>query len=529
MIRLYRQQKFEESLAKCWPGPDRRSSRLSNHCHVTGKYRRNNVGLSSTLNPLEGGHSPIPTGFNYRYPMTPTNSPRKDAYTLLLKSLASLRKAADEFLLSCTDPRLVQPFKAVASPKFTDPFPITFLHIELENLMAEELPDIEICLNQGVARLKQIRNDSGRLVPIHRLPNELISTIFLLGTEPASQFAPFPPRVVDRQQYHAEIVSHVCHLWRVVSLRTESLWTNIDCRRLRSPDQMSRWLERSGNSGISVSISFVSVSDSGKQDECLSLVIEHFPFWKSLKLAGFKPVHLSRLTPLFQHFCSQTMLRSIELFMYMDGAAVMSSSTLYLFLETCADKFEGLSSLSVPRLSLPEHLRLPPALSRNLTTLRLQDGIWAANKVRPILRDSTGLRNLFLVGTLTGTNDDIQPISLPTLIHFSLDDPQMASLPYLLDLQLDKIERYTFTFYFSRPNAVLRIVEFLSRPNSAAPRSINLIDLHEEETLPMHMLESFRYFPNIEELNVKYGTRSSVRDVTGQWSVPLHWAEMDRL
>jgi hypothetical protein len=55
---------------------------------------------------------------------------------------------------------------------------------DLDKLIPTMLRDIRACFETGVARIKQIRNNSGKLVPVHKLPNELLSTVFLLARGP---------------------------------------------------------------------------------------------------------------------------------------------------------------------------------------------------------------------------------------------------------------------------------------------------------------------------------------------------------
>ncbi|KAN0139855.1 hypothetical protein V8E53_002517 [Lactarius tabidus] len=89
-------------------------------------------------------------------------------------------------------------------------------------------------------------------IPVHNLPNELLSYIFTLGSEVKSgdddddeeeeedatseQGPHFPFQV---------LVSHVCQRWRVVAIETPTLWADLDFSE-GPPFEKSRvWLERS--------------------------------------------------------------------------------------------------------------------------------------------------------------------------------------------------------------------------------------------------------------------------------------------
>ncbi|KDQ18840.1 hypothetical protein BOTBODRAFT_184697 [Botryobasidium botryosum FD-172 SS1] len=69
-----------------------------------------------------------------------------------------------------------------------------------------------------LSEVARVRAQCNQLTPIHILPVEILTQIFLLGaTDDIRSFKSFPR--------FSTAISHVCQLWRDVSLSTPSLWT----------------------------------------------------------------------------------------------------------------------------------------------------------------------------------------------------------------------------------------------------------------------------------------------------------------
>lgn len=88
---------------------------------------------------------------------------------------------------------------------------------------------------------------------IDRLPNELLSTIFMLAVEQHNhdESDPFTTSPTT--------ISHICHRWRQVSLETGSLWTNIVLTFPTSNEQLTRtltWLSRSKTYPLDILLDF---------------------------------------------------------------------------------------------------------------------------------------------------------------------------------------------------------------------------------------------------------------------------------
>ncbi|KAJ7235720.1 hypothetical protein B0H12DRAFT_1191220 [Mycena haematopus] len=88
---------------------------------------------------------------------------------------------------------------------------------------------------------------------IDRLPNELLSTIFMFAIEQHCHDEPTPFTISPTT------ISHICHHWRQVALETGSLWTNIVLTFPTSNEQLTRiltWLSRSKTHSLNISLDF---------------------------------------------------------------------------------------------------------------------------------------------------------------------------------------------------------------------------------------------------------------------------------
>ncbi|KAF8318705.1 hypothetical protein DL93DRAFT_331514 [Clavulina sp. PMI_390] len=84
---------------------------------------------------------------------------------------------------------------------------------------------------------------SPRRHPIHRLPNELLSMVFIHGCPDSAAQAvitdpyqdPTPPPKLDSPHKHQVVVSSICRQWRAVAHTTPGLWTALEIREPRLP------------------------------------------------------------------------------------------------------------------------------------------------------------------------------------------------------------------------------------------------------------------------------------------------------
>lgn len=100
-----------------------------------------------------------------------------------------------------------------------------------------------------LSSLKKLRNCSVKLVPINRLPSELLASIFSIAI--CTSQAERPHKDYARhKKVLLNVISSVSSSWRQVTLATPTLWVDITLDRAESVNHATLWLERSRVSPI---------------------------------------------------------------------------------------------------------------------------------------------------------------------------------------------------------------------------------------------------------------------------------------
>ncbi|KAK7036177.1 F-box domain-containing protein [Favolaschia claudopus] len=129
---------------------------------------------------------------------------------------------------------------------------------------------------------------------IDRLPNEILSTIFLLAIEqPQHCHDDLDPSLTTSPT----TLSHICRRWRQVSLGTGSLWTHIVLTYPTSNEQLTRaltWLSRSKSYPLDILLDFRDPYWDWEEEThgfswrdmeaVLSLLLPTAPRWRTLQL-----------------------------------------------------------------------------------------------------------------------------------------------------------------------------------------------------------------------------------------------------
>ncbi|KAI0322024.1 hypothetical protein OF83DRAFT_1167929 [Amylostereum chailletii] len=130
-----------------------------------------------------------------------------------------------------------------------------------------------------------------RNTPIHRLPVEILSRVFLLGyTETIDLARPFKRRPLEADTNFEVLVSHVCSHWRRVAFTVHALWTNI---RLRKPAHLHRateFVKRSLNAPLDILVDSVAAKEHvpGRTigieefDKAFLIAMDQSTRWRSL-------------------------------------------------------------------------------------------------------------------------------------------------------------------------------------------------------------------------------------------------------
>jgi hypothetical protein len=340
---------------------------------------------------------------------------------------------------------------------------------------------IETNFNLGIVRIQQLRNNSPELVPIHSLPNELLSTIFLCGHEAPT----FPAKAGP---YFQDIVSQVCTLWRTVSIQTTRLWSNIEGGSSKSPLRTSRLLERSGTSPLSLYLYSPYATISGRKS--LDMALVHFQRWTHLFVESLLYIDLAHVSYFLEELSSQQSLKSID----MSLRNMETGPPLDLFLNTCLDKFIGLTDLHLQSVVFATPLRCDPFLWHCLTVLRPEDVTLSPGQLGSLIQQCSNLIVLALVKTGFERNVDTGPqlFTLPLLRHLTIQHYNCLSLPFFSNAALPSLESLTFIHNFSSMTNLI-VVEFLSGTTLTQHCGIHLTDAMKRGSLPMSSIEGVRH------------------------------------
>ena len=113
--------------------------------------------------------------------------------------------------------------------------------------------------------------------PVNALPNELLSLIFVLGSEAEEQggndaddeekYEEGASEDEDRRRLPFKVlVSHVCRRWRTVAVEASMLWTFLDFAEGPPFDKSQTWLERSKGCPLDIELD-CTVDEDASSDE----------------------------------------------------------------------------------------------------------------------------------------------------------------------------------------------------------------------------------------------------------------------
>ncbi|KAF8599513.1 hypothetical protein BDV93DRAFT_590841 [Ceratobasidium sp. AG-I] len=104
-------------------------------------------------------------------------------------------------------------------------------------------------ITQPLDALKKLRNCSVKLVPINRLPPELLASIFSTAVHDSRVTRPYQDRMRSSLDI-LNVISSVSSYWRDVTLTTSTLWADIILTRAGGANHAALWFERSRSSPL---------------------------------------------------------------------------------------------------------------------------------------------------------------------------------------------------------------------------------------------------------------------------------------
>ncbi|KAG8738919.1 hypothetical protein FRC10_006388 [Ceratobasidium sp. 414] len=147
------------------------------------------------------------------------------------------------------------PFTHTGLDKSTQDKLVTSIHTERPS--AEE---ISHKLKGADLALNRTHNRSIKLVPVHSLPREILTSIFAFACAQRAFVAPQAPTPPNYQKFRTLLtITHICSNWRWIAINTATLWTHVDMIEsgyLSSRSKLEElWLTRACHSPLSVQVS----------------------------------------------------------------------------------------------------------------------------------------------------------------------------------------------------------------------------------------------------------------------------------
>jgi hypothetical protein len=254
--------------------------------------------------------------------MTPEGQARarKEALDVWDDALEALSASVEEYcrltseLQSCCEVPQWPPLRHSALPSGNDKLATVEDAIAHVDEKLQQLVDLELQVHRKqifhshrtftlmktnlVARiaLQGVRNKSHILVPINRLPPEILSLIFMLGAQDNQLDEDEEADKADEEEDEEEAVveedgsiftfnvTQVCRHWREVALNTGMLWTKIDFAEGPPFDRTRLWLERSKHAALDVYLELGDSDDTSQIDEVKEILHPHVPRCTTLSI-----------------------------------------------------------------------------------------------------------------------------------------------------------------------------------------------------------------------------------------------------
>ncbi|KAG6819768.1 hypothetical protein H0H93_008878 [Arthromyces matolae] len=365
----------------------------------------------------------------------------------------------------------------------------------IESLASEELPPTTMCARRlfGSFSLSSLPKPP----PLSRLPNELLSLIFLSTTQNAD----------DRFEriLIPIVLSQVSARWRNVAIATGGLWNNIILTFPTSRQQLSRavtWLKRSKLAPLDIFLDFRDpswdwdLSESAHKfrwqdmEAILRLLMSHFHRWKRFELLT------DTWAPIFTFLCYARRVKSVPTLeslslqrcnaffasKHATFAPVEMRQPVQLFGGHCAEKLREVALTGVH----VDWSGLSSSPLRNLAKLELS---YLANDVLPsmdqfisMLTECRELRHLTILGRGPKIDDSSKAASAD---HDATSERQSPSPKPPSVIKLTCVT--DFVFGFIDTSYALRLLDMINLP---ALENLTLEDLTDLEPLALHDLDA---------------------------------------
>ena len=271
-------------------------------------------------------------------------------------------------------------------------------------------------------------------VPIARLPPEVLGHIFACLVAIMEEYLPGFGRLGSSPNYRWLSVTHVCHHWREVALRTPVLWTNISVQHSRSVERVEAFITRSRRAPLRVKVRVIQ--DIERWRGTLKLLAREMSRVEELELLVYETEDMWK--DVAQHFPpAAPLLRTLVI--RVDGIiepAIYGALVRFLS-QSAAPNLKGLEVLSF-RISWNKTI-LPQSLTRIVVDYsRGEFGQESCSSVAVAIGNLPVLEELKLLYVLAPLQVDMQslppvksPITLPRLRFLDISASALACVHFV--------------------------------------------------------------------------------------------------
>ena len=401
------------------------------------------------------------------------------------------------------------------------------LQLRKETLLLE-LESLDLDLQSQQAQYSRLVNDD---VAVYKLPNELLTTIFMMCANTSTKQW---PTAFTRSLPFQVVASHVSHRWRDITLGTPLLWNTFIVRimkRLNGPHMVSRLeahLERSNSCFLDIALDFRVSDDLAVY---CRLLAKHSQRWRRLSiLTTFEEInHLREML----HGVEVPMLEHLSLIL---GRSNTFSPRQQFTSVTPAILAACPPCLSFVRLAGQALGNLHPPTS-SITTLHL-DG-WTRHfithdQLKVVLEGAPLLINLSLnqlhLNHPRDPFDIADPTTLPFLRALRICGPcspvsrfmSLLCMPQLESMTLDRLETFDSQVMRTVRSLNLDCCRFNEQEFSKLIHSFpSISDLSIDESLPEIL---YALLPGTNNIPV-----STEGGTTPSQSPPLAWPQLQTI
>ena len=219
---------------------------------------------------------------------------------------------------------------------------LSYAVFQRPGMNTDKLEEVEAEIHRRTAELAALKVHRNNLVPVNRLPPEILSAIFVQLRNTVSNF---------KQPDIWRPIRQVCHSWRVLADTTPTLWSRIYVRMGARVSRIAEMLDKSRRANLTVEVR-VPTSGSKNFADGMQLVAQHtqritsvrfwVPQWSSPPLAQQAFADLTKIGGVNADYSA---LRSLFVWGQYDQWAPRFDDVQHLLVPTMRQLYLGLKAI----------------------------------------------------------------------------------------------------------------------------------------------------------------------------------------